>query len=854
MFLYRIKQGILGMLLACMALISWAGSLPPNTLRIHYYRAQNDYAGWGMHVWGDGIKLPSRITWKEPLLPAGQNDQGIYFDIRVMDSNRVVNYILHQGDVKHPSLEVHILPSRQGFEVWQIEDEPRLYFTRPPQFDPPAPVAPPVIADQESTKALSKIEKSLTQIKSTNTSLQNELSAAYKKKLEEAAEQEYQLALKRIQIEAENRARIHNPPAAVETPETQTPAETPTPYYLWGALVLLILTWTGITVWQSLRIINLNRNRQTLEAELRSAVSKLNDSTTEIDQTRQQVLLLEKRLNTVFTQAADALLILSIELGDSYRIVAVNRAFCRQTGLQEVALVGQRLDEILTEEGRRGELPRRIREVVRRCEPVQFEERIEFPSGLLMLDQQLTPIQAQPGFCSHILLSARVKKDNKNAQEHWQHYSHFDALTGLANRTQLQQKLTQTLKNFSRHSDGALAVIIINIDGFRHINDRYGFEVGDYVLQTVAQRLRGSVREVDSVARLGTDEFAVVLDDGTSPDVVNVIAEKLLTNLQRHIPHNDQMIQLSASLGLALYPEDGTTANNLLKHADMAMRKTKERGGNAFMLYSGRFKQQGLERLALEGHLRRGLLHKEFNFVYQPIFSNASDKIIGVEALLRWQHPDFGIVLPSQFLSIAESIGNMPALLDWGLQQLIADWPTLARLQPDLQLSLNISSSQFQHPEFLSIVKKATQQFSFQKNQLVFDIAESTLLSDVLLSDKNIKELNAMGVAIAIDNFGLGQSGFSVLKRFKAQSIKLDRSLIHEIPRNSQTVSAVQSIVLQAKALNFQIIAKGIEEPDQKAFMQESGCFGLQGNFLGTPIGLGQLLASHLPNGTKIHL
>lgn len=853
MFFYRIKLGVLGMLLACFTLISWAGSPPPNTLRIHYYRAQNDYAGWGLHVWGDGIKLPNRITWKEPLLPAGQNEQGIYFDIRVMDSNRVVNYILHQGDVKHPSLEVHILPSRQGYEVWQIDDEARLYFSRPAQFEPPAPVVAPVIPDHASTKALSKIEKSLTQIKSTNTSLQNELSAAYKKKLEEAAEQEYQLALKRIQIEAENRARIHNPPAAVETPEIPTP-ESPTPYYLWGALILLILTWSGITAWQSLRIINLNRNRQSLEAELRAAVTKLSDSTTEIDQTRQQVLLLEKRLNTVFTQAADALLILSIELGDSYRIVAVNRAFCRQTGLQEVALVGQRLDEILTEEGRRGELPRRIREVVRRCEPVQFEERIEFPTGLLMLDHQLTPIQAQPGFCSHILLSARVKKDNKSAQEHWQHYSHFDALTGLANRTQLQQKLTQTLKNFSRHSDGALAVIIINIDGFRHINDRYGFEVGDYVLQTVAQRLRGSVREVDSVARLGTDEFAVVLDDGTSPDVVNVIAEKLLTNLQRHIPHNDQMIQLSASLGLALYPEDGTTANNLLKHADMAMRKTKERGGNAFMLYSGRFKQQGLERLALEGHLRRGLLHKEFNFVYQPIFSNTSEKIIGVEALLRWQHPDFGIVLPSQFLSIAESIGNMPALLDWGLQQLITDWPTLSRLQPDLQLSLNISSSQFQHPEFLSIVKKASLGFPFQKNQLIFDIAEPALLSDVLLSDKNIKELNNMGIGIAIDNFGLGQSGFSVLKRFKAQCIKLDRSLIHEIPRNPQTVSAVQSIVLQAKALNFQIVAKGIEEADQKAFMQDSGCFGLQGNFLGMPTAINQLLTNHQQSKKKLAL
>lgn len=839
------------MLLACFALASWAGALPPNTLRIHYYRSQSDYAGWGLHVWGDGIKLPNRITWKTPLLPAGTTDQGIYFDIRIMDNNRVVNYILHQGDFKHSSMEVRILPSRQGYEIWHLDDDPRVYFTRPAIFDPP-PVAIPA-PDTVTTKALSKIEKSLSQIKSTNTSLQNEMTQVYKKKLEEAAEQEFQLALKRIQLDAESRARAQTPPQPVPVAVVEAPA-TPSspPYYLWGSLLLLVLTWSGITVWQSMRIVSLNRNRKNLEQELRSSVEKITDATSEIDHGRQQVLLLEKRLNTVFTQAADALLILSIELGDSYRIVAVNRAFCRQTGLQEAALVGQRLDEILTEDGRRGELPRRIREVVRRCEPVQFEERLEFPAGLLMLDTQLTPIQAQPGFCSHILLSARLKKDNKNAQEHWQHYSHFDALTGLANRTQLQQKLTQTLKTFSRHSDGALAVIIINIDGFRHINDRYGFEVGDYILQTVAQRLRGSVREVDSVARLGTDEFAIVLDDGTSPEVVNVVAEKLLSTLQRNIPHNDQMIQLSASLGLALYPEDGTTANNLLKHADMAMRKTKERGGNAFMLYSGRFKQQGLERLALEGHLRRGLLHKEFNFVYQPIFSNSSEKIVGVEALLRWQHPDFGIVLPSQFLSIADSIGNMPALLEWGLQQLIADLPTLLKLQVDLQLSINISASQFHHPEFIKIVETALQQQPFKNNQLIFDLSESTLLTDVLLSDKNIKELNRLGVAVAIDSFGLGQGGFSVLKRFKAQSIKLDRSLISEIPRNPQIVSTVQSIVLQAKALNLLIIAKGIEEADQKAFMQESGCFGLQGNFLGKPSSVDQLLSIQKPSSKKI--
>lgn len=847
MFFCRLKYGVIGLLLTLFALNSWAiASQTNSTLRIHYYRAQSDYSGWGLHIWGDGVRLPRRITWQDPLPPTGVDEQGVYFDLHLQDPARVVSFILHQGDVKHSASEVRVTPSKQGTEYWLLEDDAQVYTSRPSQLGTPASTPNPANAS---------IAKSIAQIK--NPPPPKDLNAEYQKKLQQAAEQEYERASKRPPAPTTTNTTVA-PPAAVETPApaeasvSNAAAGSPSPpYYLWGLLILLAITWLGITAWQYARITFLNQELKDEEIAKRTLADKVAELTSEQEHARQQLQTLDKRLNTVFTQSADALLILSIELGDSYRIIAVNRSFCRHTGLEESLVTGRRLDEILTEEGRRGELLRRVREVVRRCEPIQFEERLEFPIGLLMLDNQLTPIQSQPGFCSHVLISARIRKDTKSAQENWQHYSQFDSLTGLANRTQLHQKLTQSLKIFSRSGEGTLAVLIINIDGFRHINDRYGFEIGDNVLQTVAQRLRGTVREVDAVARLGTDEFAVVLDEGTTIDIAHLVAEKVLTSIQRPIPHQDQMIQLSASLGIAIYPEDGTTANNLLKHADMAMRKTKERGGNAFMLYSGRFKQQGLERLALEGHLRRGLLHKEFNFVYQPIFSNSSEKIIGIEALLRWQHPDFGIVLPSQFLSIAESIGNMPALLDWGIKQLATDLPTLLQLQPNLQLSLNISLSQFQHPEFLTIVKNAMQNTAFKKDQLVFDLAESTLLSDASYTEKIIKGLNLLGVSIAIDNFGLGPAGFSVLKRFAAQSIKLERSLISEVPRNPQSVSTVQSIVLQAKALNMAIIAKGIEEADQKEFMQKSGCFGLQGNFLGKPFSADQLLASYKPNRSK---
>lgn len=832
---------MVGAMLACLSFTGGAYAAPSKIFRIHYYRVQNDYAGWGLHVWGEGIKLPRRVTWTSPLPPSGVSDKGIHFDLPIADPSRPISFVLHRGDVRQAAGEVQITPATQASEIWLIQDDPRLYPQMPASLQG---------AESGQPRTLAQIEKILRVEAGQRERIENQLRQDYERKLRQAAEQEYQLALKRIQLEVEGRARatINGTPlpsAAAESAELASDRGSGAERYVWWLFGVLTLSWLAIAAWQQLRITRLYAELRRDESEIGSLQHRLQDAQNDQEQARQQAITLERRLHTVFTQAADTMAVLSVELGDSFRIIAVNRAFCRQTGLPEGDVINRRLDEIISEESSGSEMTRRVREVVRRCEPVQFEERLEFPSGLLLLDTLLTPIQAQPGFCSHVLLSARVKQDNRSPRERWQHYSHFDALTGLANRTQLHQKITHLVQRLQRQHGVAVAVVIVNIDGFRHLNDRFGFEIGDTILQTVAQRMISCVRDTDAVARLGTDEFAILLDEGSTANIAQAVAEKLLANLQRPLPIEGQIIRLAASIGVAVYPEDGTSANNLLKHADAAMRKIKEKGGNAWMPYSSRMKQQGLERLALEANLRRGLLQQEFRLVYQPVISSETGRMAAIEALLRWQHPDFGVILPTQFLPIAESIGCMNTLLEWCLKQLATELPTLWKLDNKMRCALNISLSQYQDPDFLKTMETAVREYHLDPQRITLDINETTLQADMAYSERVLATLIQRGFTIAADDFGLGYAGFSALKQLPINEIKLERGLVNQIPRDNTSVTNVQSMILQAKAMNINVVAKGIEDEAQKAFLQDSGCPCLQGFLISAPIPIDKLAADY---------
>lgn len=844
----RLLPGVLlGVLLCFLAIAGEVHAAPGKTLRIHYYRAQNDYAGWGLHIWGDGIRLPRRVTWSSPLPPSGVNDKGIYFDIVLTDPSRPVSMVLHRGDVRQAAGEVQVTPASQGTRFWFMQDEARVYSRMPAALEngtaQPSASAP---------RSLAQIEQILRMESGQRARLENQLRQDYQRRLREAAEAEYQLALKRIQIEEENRARQTLARRNTPQPSATAPAVPPAPQasapdsthpWFWWLFGGMSLGWIAMTAWQQLRISRLYGELRQGETEVTSLQHKLRDSSSEQEQARQQVLTLERRLHTVFTQAADTMAVLSVELGDSFRVIAVNRAFCRQTGQQEGDVIGRRLDEVITDEKSASELSRRVREVVRRCEPVQFEERLEFPgSHVLLLEIVLTPIQAQPGFCSHVLFTARSRQDNRSARERWQHYSHFDALTGLANRTQLHQKIGQLVQRLQRQHGVPMAVIIVNIDGFRHLNDRFGFETGDTILQTVAQRLLGCVRDSDAVARLGTDEFAVLLDKGSTSVIAQAVAEKLLASLQRPLPIEGQIIKLSASIGVAVYPEDGTSANNLLKHADAAMRKVKERGGNAWMPYSSRMKQQGLERLALEANLRRALVQQEFRLAYQPLVAADTGRLIGVEALVRWHHNDFGVILPSQFLTIAESIGCMGELLEWGLKQLATELPLLWRTDANLRCALNISLSQFRDPDFIKLLDTAVRDWRLDAQRIVLDISEATLQTDLAYSERTLSAVMQRGFSIAADDFGLGYASFATLKHLPISELKLERSLISQIPRDNSSVSNVQSLILQARASGLQVVAKGVEDEAQRSFLKDSGCPVLQGFLIGPPVSMEKLL------------
>lgn len=846
-----LHYALAGVLLAVFLVAQGAVAAPAKILRIHYYRVQSDYAGWGLHIWGDGIRLPRRVTWSSPLPPSGVNEKGIYFDITVTDPARPVSMVLHRGDVRQAAGEVQVTPANLNGDIWFVQDEARVYTRVPPMLDNGSAAPPPPSAS--STRSLAQIERALRDQSGQRARIESQLRQDYERRLREAAEAEYQIALKRIQLEEERRARqtlaeragsgqnAATPPGSVSS--TPPPASDSGSAFVWWLFGASTLAWLGMLAWQQLRISRLYGELRANEGDIAKLQHQLRDSITEQEQARQQVLTLERRLHTVFTQAADTMMVLSVELGDSFRVIAVNRSFCRNTGLQDGDVIGRRLDEVITEEKSSSEMTRRVREVVRRCEPVQFEERLEFPGGhALLLEIVLTPIQAQPGFCSHVLMSARARQDNRSPRERWQHYSHFDALTGLANRTQLHQKMGQLVQRLQRQHGVPTAVIIVNIDGFRHLNDCFGFETGDTILQTVAQRLLSCVRDTDAVARLGTDEFAVLLDEGSTSVIAQAVAEKLLASLQRPLPIEGQIIKLSASIGVAVYPEDGTSANNLLKHADAAMRKVKERGGNAWMPYSSRLKQQGLERLALEANLRRALVQQEFRLAYQPLVSGDNNRMVAIEALVRWHHNDFGVILPGQFLTIAESIGCMGELLEWTLKQLSVELPLLWRTDPNVRCVMNVSLSQFRDPDFLKRLDVAIRDYRLEANRMVLDISEATLQTDLAWSERTLAALVQRGFAIAADDFGLGYASFATLKHLPISEIKLERGLISQIPRDNASVNNVQSLILQAKASNLQVVAKGIETEEQKSFLRDSGCPVLQGFLIGPPVSMEKLV------------
>jgi diguanylate cyclase (GGDEF)-like protein/PAS domain S-box-containing protein len=412
-----------------------------------------------------------------------------------------------------------------------------------------------------------------------------------------------------------------------------------------------------------------------------------------------------------------------------------------------------------------------------------------------------------------------------------------DALTGLPNRALFLDRLEQALQRATRQGR-RVAVLFLDIDNFKVINDSLGHAAGDQLLVDVARRLAASVRSQDTVARFGGDEFTILLEEITDERAARETAERIAEQLGAAIQLEDRRVVVSASIGIALSTERGDAPESLLRNADLAMYCAKSGGKARAELFDQSMEAEAVERLEIESDLRRALERQEFRVVFQPIVSLETGETVEVEALVRWQHPDRGLVPPPAFIPVAEETGLIVPIGQWVLEAACRQarlWHAEHPNDPPLVMSVNLSARQFQHPGLVADIARALGEAELDPSTLKLEITESVVMRDAEAATETLRQLKSLGIRLAIDDFGTGYSSLSYLKRLPVDTLKIDRSFVHGLGQDDQDTAIVRSIVALAKTLHLSVTAEGIEIPAQQAQLRHLGCDRGQGYLFGRP-------------------
>jgi len=431
---------------------------------------------------------------------------------------------------------------------------------------------------------------------------------------------------------------------------------------------------------------------------------------------------------------------------------------------------------------------------------------------------------------------ARDITQSRRADEKILRLAHFDELTELPNRTMFMQTLKRAFSLAQRRGK-QFALFFIDLDRFKNINDSLGHESGDQLLQDVARRLRDNLRESDSVARLGGDEFVVLVEDCADPRELNSIAQNILNAVGRPYVLSGQEYHVTGSIGISTYPTDGQDPAALLKNADIAMYLAKDRGKNNFQFYSAQQNAHSFERLALESALRHALGRDEFVLHYQPRVDIPTGRIVGVEALLRWNHPDLPMVLPNQFIPLAEETGLIVPIGRWVLRTACAQ-SALWRHEglPALRMAVNLSARQFSDDGLIDDIADALAQAELAPNGLELEITESMVMQNPERAVTTLNRLREMGISVSIDDFGTGYSSLGYLKRFPIDNVKIDRSFIKDLPHDTDDAAITRAVIAMAQSLRIRVIAEGVETREQLQFLRDHDCNECQGYFLSRPL------------------
>ena len=485
-------------------------------------------------------------------------------------------------------------------------------------------------------------------------------------------------------------------------------------------------------------------------------------------------------------------------------------------------------------------LPRSIHELTppehHRLDDEAFEKLMAFgacaPFEKEFLKQDGTQIPVLFGAALHedeIACFVVDLSQNRQAQEKLNHLAYHDALTDLPNQGLFKDRLKQAIA-LSRRSDQMQAVLLLNLDRFKTINDSLGYTAGDRLLQSVAQRLSSCVRESDTVARFGGDEFAVLLTQiPRAQDAANV-ASAIQSALDQAFLFEDQELFVSSSIGISLYPHDGRDTGALLKNAGAALDRAKSLGGNVYQFYTAGGTTRALKQLVLESNLRPGLERAEFVVQYQPQVDIRGFHLTGMEALVRWQHPSLGLLYPKEFVPLAEESGLIIALGDWILRTACVQnkaWQD-AGLMP-LCVSVNFSARQFQQPTFIADVAHILKETNLDPRWLELELTESSIMKDPEAAIEKLHELKLMGIKVAVDDFGTGYSSLNHLKRFPIDTLKIDKTFVSDVCKDPHDTAIVRAIINLGHALDLTVIAEGVETKEQLQYLSALECDVVQG-------------------------
>lgn len=551
--------------------------------------------------------------------------------------------------------------------------------------------------------------------------------------------------------------------------------------------------------------------------------------------TENELLYVKQQLESFLENATDAIQITDTDGKVSY----VNNAYEQLFGWQRAEVTGKILP--IVPEETVAEVRELIVKILGGIPNISFETvRITRDGNLVSVNMNLSPIKDVNGKITSIACIFRDVTERKKTEESIRHSAYHDYLTGLPNRRLLDEYLTNEINKNGK--ENSLAVAFLDIDGFKDVNDILGHAYGDILLKDISQRLLGQAEVGETVGRVGGDEFLIIKTLTNSCMEIEEFANRIFKAFAEPWTIDNHAFHISASIGIALYPENGQDALSLMKNADTAMFNAKNKGKNCFLFYDEEMRNNILKRLDLENKLRHALELEEFEVYYQPKIDARSKKIIGLEALLRWKSPELGMVSPVVFIPIAEATGLIISIGKWVLQQVcrqINIWSEKGF--SNVPISVNISPSQFHDTGLVSFIKDTMENHNIKPDVLGIEITESTLMQEVNNTSATLNMLKKLHISIAIDDFGTGYSSLSYLQMFPIDVLKIDRSFVKDITNENGDVAITKAIISLAENLNIDILAEGIETEEQSEMLEKLGCFSMQGFLYHKPMPVKEL-------------